>query len=85
MRDVSISKERDPFRSVQTRSIIVNNEIDLFRSGGHIDRFIATLSVRPEGSVVSIRENAINRSVAGRDLERSKDLIGRDTRQWRGN
>ena len=32
LRDISISKEGHPFGSVQTRRIVVNHEIDLFRS-----------------------------------------------------
>src|SRR5438105_10810587 len=85
LRDISISKERHPFGSVQTRRIVVNDEIDLFRSGGNIDRRIAGLSAGARRSVVSIRESAIHRGVASSDLEWPKQLIRRDPWWRRGN
>src|SRR2546428_3259810 len=85
LRDISISKERHPLGSVQTRSIVVNHEIDLFRSRGNIDRLIAGLSAGAKRSVVSIRESGISCGIASRDLEWAKQLVGRDTRRRRRN
>ena len=58
LRDVSICKEGQPFGSVQTRRIIVNDEINLFRSGLGTLMVSSPLSaLGPKRPVVSGRQD----------------------------